>query len=140
MEIITPMLAETAPLSLDQPIVIAVLCLLGFAALAAAINQIWKLADRFKQKPHPGDVQRESAAKFATKSEFNQHVRGNTERHGQLFDKIDRTERAIRSDMDQRFLNLAEDRKETMEKLNTQFTFIRENISSINTELKIRNE
>lgn len=77
---------------------------------------------------------------FASKRLFDDHVKNNTERHGQIFSRIDRVEREAREQMEKRFTALNEERKETLEKLNEQFTFIRENVSEIKTELRIRNE
>jgi uncharacterized protein YifE (UPF0438 family) len=77
---------------------------------------------------------------FARKDDFEQMVRGNTERHSQLFKAIDRVERDARRELDERFVALAEERKETMGKLTDQITFISENIASINRELQIRNK
>lgn len=45
--------------------------LFAVAALCVALNQILKFVDRVKQKPHPGDVQREAAEKFVGKPEFH---------------------------------------------------------------------
>lgn len=75
---------------------------------------------------------------FANKLDVQVALKLNTERHAQLFRAIEKVEREARAEMDRRFVELARDRKETMDRLNDQFTFIRENISSINTEMKLK--
>ncbi len=75
---------------------------------------------------------------FANKLDVQVALKSNTERHAQLFRAIEKVEREARAEMDRRFVELARDRKETMDRLNDQFTFIRENISSINTEMKLK--
>lgn len=74
----------------------------------------------------------------ASKVEFDRLVAHNTERHGQLFSAISRVEREAREAMDNRFTNLNEERRATLEKLTEQFAFIRESIAAINRELQIR--
>jgi hypothetical protein len=75
---------------------------------------------------------------FASKKIFEDHVKNNTGRHSQLFNRIDEVERHARLAMDAKFTALNEERKETLEKLNAQFTYIRENIAAINRELQIK--
>jgi len=76
---------------------------------------------------------------FADKQEFENHVEHNTERHGQLFNNINRVEREARESMERKFTSLNDERRATVEKLDAQFVFIRENIAAINRELQIRN-
>lgn len=76
---------------------------------------------------------------FADKDDFDELKDHTTQRHGQLFKAIEKVEREAREAMDKRFENLNDERKETLERLNNQFTFIRESIVAVQTELKIRN-
>lgn len=75
---------------------------------------------------------------FAGKKEFTDLTSNNTARHSQLFNRIDQVERQAREQMEDKFTELAEERRRTLEKLTDQFTFIRENIAAINRELQIR--
>lgn len=127
---------------------------IGFAAWAsclfftvALVNAGLKLSDRLTGKnksigPQPFSVEiaKQLHEQFADKTVFEEHVKSNTARHGQLFAEIDRVERAGRAELDRRFNELNKERAASLEKLNTEFVFIRENIAGINRELKIRNE
>jgi hypothetical protein len=126
------------------------------AAVAFGINQVWELVNRAKGKaPHPPNSQLEAGQlelarrvelledlhdQFASKKSFDEHTEGNTKRHSEIFGEIRRVETEARERLETRMALLNEERGETLEKLNNQFTFIRENISEIKTELRIRNE
>jgi len=77
---------------------------------------------------------------FAQKAEFEQLVNSNTQRHSQIFKRIEDVEREARVLIGAEVSKINLDRQRTMEKLNEQFTFIRESLASINTELKINRE
>ena len=77
---------------------------------------------------------------FAHKAEFDQLVSSNTQRHAQLFGKMETLEREARALINHEIPKLNTARTRTMEKLNEQFTFIRESLSAINTELKLNRE
>lgn len=77
---------------------------------------------------------------FASRKQFEELVKSNTERHGQIFARIDRVEREARECMDFRFSELNKERAETMQKLWGELTMIRENIAAINRELQLRNQ
>lgn len=107
------------------------------------VNLAWKLADRFTGKPpvpQPMNVEIVKALheQFADKKVFDELVKHNTKRHGELFGHIARVETAAREAMEDRFTALNTERKETLEKLNDQFTFIREHIAAINRELQLK--
>jgi hypothetical protein len=74
---------------------------------------------------------------FADKEIFEKHIANNTARHAQLFNQIDELAKETRIEMDKRFTDLNDERRRTLEKLNEQYVFIRENISAINRELQI---
>jgi len=139
-----PMFSETVATNVNWSLISTIV-------MAMATVGMW--LDARKQRKvtldQPVDVRLVKALhdEFAKQSEL--HALGlvvkdlskhNTERHGQLFNKIADVERQGREAMDRRFATLAEDRAESLEKLNEQFQFIRESIVAINTELKIRNE
>jgi hypothetical protein len=115
--------------------VLVVLYMRRQTQLMAEANQ--KPPSPISPQPLKVQIDEELHEKFADRGEFEKHISSNTDRHAQLFRAIERVERETRAEMDRRFVTLAEDRKETMEKLNEQFTFIRENISAINRELQI---
>lgn len=117
----------------------------GLGAVLFCWNQAMKALDRFTGKsrmPQPMNVEivKTLHEQFADKQTFEKHVQHTTQRHSQIFASLDRAEREIRRDVDERFKELNEERRQTLEKLNEQFTYIRENLAGINTELKIRHE
>jgi hypothetical protein len=117
-------------------------CLLFVLMLINAAGKVW---DRFTGKskvPQPMNVEIVKALheQFADKQTFEKHVAHTTQRHSQIFASIDRVEREGRKNTDERFKELNEERRQTLDKLTTEFTFIRENIAAINRELQIRHE
>lgn len=106
--------------------------------------QIWTAVrqNRTSISPQPLTVEVVKALheQFADKEEFKKLAAHVTNRHGQLFSAIDKVERDARAAMDRRFEDLNTERRTTLQQLNEQFTFIRENIAAIKTELEIRNE
>lgn len=85
--------------------------------------------------PQPISVKEHT--EFVSKNDFQALTTGNTERHAQLFAKIEKVEREARASIAAEVNKIQSDRQRTMEKLNEQFTFIRESLSAINTELKL---
>lgn len=108
-------------------------------------NQAIKFWDRINGKaraisPQPlaVEITKQLDERFADKTEFQEQREHCTERHGQLFNRIDKVERDARKALEERFDSLAVDRQRSLEKLESQFTFIRENLAAINRELQIR--
>ncbi len=91
-------------------------------------------------QPFAVEITKQLNELFADKKTFEEHAEHNTERHAQLFNKIDRVEREAREAMERRFTALNAERTESLEKLNEQFVFIRENIAAINRELQLRHK
>jgi hypothetical protein len=117
--------------------------LIATAVMAVATFGMWWDAKKKPlqiSQPLTVEIVKALHEQFADKAEFKSHVTANTERHGQIFHRIDKVEREARLAMNERFEKLNEDRQATMEKLNNQFIFIRENLAGINRELKIRSE
>jgi hypothetical protein len=90
--------------------------------------------------PQPLSVSIEESLheQFADKDAFGALVTSNTARHAQLFSKIEAVEKDARSALGDEVFKINCDRQRTMEKLNEQFTFIRESLAAINTELKLK--
>ena len=112
----------------------------GIGALVGVTSLFKKTETAIYPQPLSVEIVEEMTKQFAAKADFDRLVENNTDRHGQLFNRIDKVEREARHALDTRMADLAEDRRDAMEKLNNQFTFIRENIAAINRELQIRNE
>jgi hypothetical protein len=106
--------------------------------------QVWTAFRQSKStitnQPLTVEVVKTLHEQFADKRSFEDHVKGNTARHAQIFNEIDRVEREARTALEKRFEALGKDRQASLETLNHQFSFIRESIVAIQTELKIRNQ
>lgn len=123
--------------------------LVGLAALALCANQVhdfvqrWRGTDNTRQispQPLAVEITKQLHEQFAGKQEFENLKKHTTDRHGQLFASIDRVEREGRRELNDRFKELNEERRLTLDKLNGEFVFIRENLAAINRELQIRGE
>lgn len=117
------------------------ICSIIFGAvgcIAAVIALLKKTDTVISPQPLAVQITEELHKQFADKGIFEKHVANNTARHAQLFDRIDDVEREAREALDQKFTELNEERRRTLDRLNEQFTFIRENIAAINRELQIR--
>ena len=77
---------------------------------------------------------------FADKGEFEKLVNHTTNRHAQIFARLDKAEREAREHLAHEVSAIQADRSRAMEKLNSEFIFIRETLSAINTELKLKRE
>lgn len=105
---------------------------MGLGAVLWCWNQLMRALGKESQRtitPQPLAVEmtKELHEQFASREEFRNHVVHNTERHGQLFNRIDKVERDSR-----------QSQHESMEKISNQLTFIRENIAAINRELQLK--
>ena len=81
---------------------------------------------------------------FAAKADFDKLVESNTARHGQLFKAVEGVRDESRKALEDKVAAIQLDRQRTMERLNEklgeQFSFLRESLAAINTELKLRRE
>lgn len=117
-------------------------CVLFIVMLFNAASKAYdRLAGKTKI-PQPMNVEIVKALheQFADKKEFEKLASHNTERHGQLFASIARVEREAREMVEKKFVALNEERAESLRHLNDQFTFIRESLVAVQTELKIRHK
>jgi hypothetical protein len=110
----------------------------GISILVAVVALFKKSGTVISPQPLAIEMVEELHQQFASLKTFEEHVEGNTARHGQLFARISQVERDAREASDRKFAELYEERRRTLERLNEQFTFIRENIAAINRELQIR--
>lgn len=110
----------------------------GVGSLVAILALFKKTSTKVSPQPLNVEIVRALHEQFANKEDFEAHVAANTERHAQIFRKIENAERDARSALAEEIARINADRQRTMEKLNDQFTFIRESLAAINTELKIK--
>lgn len=116
-------------------------------ASGTALMAILMWADRSRRAdvaiaPQPLAVKiiEEIHERFAAKKEFVEHVKENSARHAQIFNRIDTVRDMAREELERRIDEVQLDRRRTMEKLSETFTEIRADLVAIKTELKIRNE
>jgi hypothetical protein len=119
--------------------------LLASAVMAVATLGLWwdarkRRSTAIEPQPLAVEIARDLHEQFAGKRDFDELKAGNTRRHAELFQKIEAVEAAARLDLARELKEVNEDRRRTLEKLNEQFTFIRENIAEIKTELKLRRD
>ena len=112
----------------------------GIGAIVAVIALVKKTDTQISPQPLLVEIRKALHEDFAKKEAFDSHVAGNTERHAQIFRRIEAVERDARKELGEEISKINADRQRTMEKLNEQFTFIRETLSAINTELKFKRD
>src|SRR5215469_8562941 len=110
----------------------------GIGSLVAVLTLFKKTNTRVLPQPLNVEIVRALHEQFANKEDFEAHVAANTERHAQIFRKIENAERDARAALAEEIARINSDRQRTVEKLNDQFTFIRESLAAINTELKMK--
>ena len=115
------------------------------AATVASVIIMIVMANKKQQvtlSPQPLTVEVVKALheQFADKGEFEKLVNHTTNRHAQIFARIDKAEREAREHLALEVSAIQADRSRAMEKLNAEFVFIRENLSAITTELKLNRE
>jgi hypothetical protein len=110
----------------------------GAGSLVAVIALFKKTDTEVSPQPLNVEIVKALHEQFANQEDFEAHVAGNTERHAQIFRRIELVERDARAALSEEVSRINADRQRTMEKLNEQFTFIRESLSAINTELKLK--
>ena len=110
----------------------------GVGSLVAILTLFKKANTKVLPQPLNVEIVRALHEQFANKEDFEAHVAANTERHAQIFRKIENAERDARTALAEEITRINADRQRTVEKLNDQFTFIRESLAAINTELKIK--
>lgn len=147
----TPILADTFPTWG------AVVSVLAFGSTLFGVWYMKRQADEMsaqtnlirQQLANPPAIQPQPLAvklieelhqQFAGKKFVEDALKSNTERHGQLFSEIRRVEKEAREREDKRFEKLEADRRKTLDKLNEEFVFIRENMVEFRIELKNLNK
>ena len=112
----------------------------GAGSLVAVITLFKQTDTQVSPQPLNVEIVKELHDQFAQKEEFEAHVAGETERQAQLLRKLERVERDARMALGAEIAKINSDRQRTMEKLNEQFTFIRESLAALSTELKLKRE
>jgi len=150
---LTPILADGAP-SWQSTVAVLSMCATGagmiFSGLVAwymkrqtdimADSATRPMQQQINPQPLAVEVVKAIHEQFAGKEEFRELVKSNTERHGQLFKKIEVVEREAREGLQAAVAEINTSRAQTMERLTGELTFIRESIVELKTEIKIRNE
>lgn len=113
---------------------------MAFAAIGALVVAIIALNKKTETQisPQPLAVElvKELHEQFAGLEPFEKHVEHNTARHAQLFASVERVEREGRAHLEAATREINGQRQQTMEKIASEFTFIRENLAEIKSRLK----
>ncbi len=110
------------------------------AFLIAMINGAMKLVDRFKDKPHPSDVQRESAEKFASKTEFEKHTAWDSNEHEKLWSKVGGVERGANGSVEKKLSDLREERQKDMDKLHDHINGVGLKVAGLEKSTELQNQ
>lgn len=89
-------------------------------------------------QPLQVEITEELHQKFAGKEDCESLMAGNTQRHAEIFRRIEHSEAQARKVLAEAIRKIDADRERMLEKFNQEFTFIRESLSAINTELKLK--
>lgn len=110
----------------------------GGAGSLVAVIALFKQSDT-QISPQPLNVEIVKALhdQFAKQDDFSAHLSRDKERQAQLQRKLELVERDARTALGAEIAKINSDRQRTMEKLNEQFTYIRESLAAINTELQL---
>jgi len=130
---------ESIPSDLLKNLALIGLALLGAIYYAKQIFFSGKSSAEISPQPLTVEIVKTLHEQFADKKVFEEHVSHNTRRHSQLFDEIDRVEIAARVALDARFSELNKERHATVEKINEQLVFIRENLVEVKTKIQMLN-
>ena len=98
------------------------------------------LTRSLKDKPAPADVQRESAEKFALKSEFTQHTEWNRREHENLFSKIGGADRAAEAACAKKHEELRAERREDMSNLYGEINEVGKKVASLEAINQLQNQ
>jgi nicotinamide mononucleotide adenylyltransferase len=141
----------TWPATLNVLALLGTLLSVGCAALMVYYmrRQADLMAEQIKQMVQPATqniapqplqvkITEEMHERFAGKDEFANHVAGNTLRHAEMFGRIDTAQSKARLELAEAIKKIDADRDKMLDKFNAEFTFIRESLSAINTELKLK--
>jgi hypothetical protein len=109
----------------------------GAGSLVALIALLKKTDVQVSPQPLNVEIVKSLQERFASQADFETHLAANARDHTRLIRKIEGVERDARSALGAEISLIHADRARTMEKLHEQFTFIRESLSAINTELKL---
>lgn len=86
--------------------------------------------------PLPVMIEKEMHERFAGRAEFVEHKAHITRRHAELFARIDGVREEARTNLASGLERIQSERTKTMEKLTEEFTFIRESMAEIKSDLK----
>jgi hypothetical protein len=114
--------------------------LFAMASLAAAANGILKLVDRWKDKPAPGDVQRDAMDRFATKQDMRDLVTKNDLEHGRFDVRIGGVDRSTKAHADEQVAALRLERREDMRSLHVEINDVGKKVASLETATQNQNE
>lgn len=120
-----PILAELTNFEISLGICTIVFGVVGM--VIGVVSLLKKTDTVISPQPLAIKIVEEMHEMFASKKEFNELLKNNTERHGQLFNRITAVENSSRAEL-----------KHEMEKVDSNMTFIRESLVELKTKLEER--
>jgi len=110
--------------------IIGAIC--GIGALVVAVISLNKKQETvISPQPLAITIVEEMHKRFASKEAFDELAKNNTARHSQLFSRIDQVEREARVEMERKFTELNDERRRTLENLNTKIDFLQKEIRDL---------
>ena len=110
------------------------------AFVVTMVNGVTKLIRNFKDKPAPGDVQREAAERFAEKEELRHHIEWNRREHENLFSKIGGVERGAAANTEKKFEERRIEHNADMRALRTDIGDIAKKVAGLETVTDLQNQ
>ncbi len=118
--------------SMTDPSPLVVASLLGAVFfLVAGINAVLKLVDRLKDKPSPGEVQRETSERYATKRDFEKHMEHYHKDRETTDRRIDGLDRTLKKHIDEKVQGLQASAEAGRENLRSEINSVGSEINSV---------
>lgn len=111
-------------------------CLAFFVIL---VNGLFKLAFNVKQKPAPGDVQKEAMERYVAKDEFRAHVQENKQAHDRFDVRIGGVDRSGKDHLLRSEQAMREERTEDMRRLHAEINDLNKKVAAVETEARTQN-
>jgi hypothetical protein len=109
------------------------------AFLVILVNGLFKLAFNVKQKPAPGDVQKEAMERYVAKEEFRAHVAENKQAHDRFDVRIGGVDRSGKDHISRAEQTLREERTEDMRRLHSEINDLNKKVAAVETEARTQN-
>lgn len=123
---------------MNPPVEIAawMACLSFFVML---VLSLFKLADRLRQKPAPGEVRTEAMERYVAKDEFRAFAAENKQAHDRFDVRIGGVDRSGKEHLQRAEQTLREERTEDMRRLHAEINELAKKVAAVETEARTQN-